>query len=65
MRTKINTELIAKYIKDNGLTVKAFCKQCDISVNTFYRIMNGKNIKLVSLGRIVKAMGICSYQIFK
>ncbi len=61
----INAGLIKEYIKANKLTVKEFCKQCKISVNTYYKIINGKNCDLVMLYRITKKLGIFIHDIFK
>lgn len=37
----INTDLIKRYIRDNNLTIKEFCKKCDITYSSYLRIMKG------------------------
>ena len=54
----VNVALITEYIKTNHLTKKEFCKQCEISTSTFYKIMEGKNFNLISLFRIAKRMNV-------
>lgn len=50
----LNTKMITDYITTNHLTKREFCKQCKISITTFYRIMKGKNFNLIALFRIAK-----------
>lgn len=59
MQTTIKTELITNYIKQNGLTIKEFCKLCNISQNSYYRIMNGKtNIRILTFYRILVKINV-------
>lgn len=51
-------EIIEEYISANKLTKKEFCKQCGISISTFYRIMNGKDYYVISLYRIAKKLNM-------
>lgn len=64
MNKKMNVNLITEYIAANQLTVKEFCKQCQISTSTYYRIMSGKDCNLLSLFHIAKAMNIPLQQFF-
>ncbi len=64
MNDKLNIQIIEKYIKTNNLTKKEFCKQCNISTSTFYRIMQGKDFNLLSLFRIAKKMNVPIHQFF-
>ena len=41
-KVTINTQIIDKFIKENSLTKKEFCKMCDISLSTLYNIYDGK-----------------------
>ncbi|MCI8596421.1 MAG: helix-turn-helix transcriptional regulator [Clostridia bacterium] len=61
----INVELIKQYIKENKLSVKEFCKQCKVSVSTYYKIINGKNFDLIYLYRIAKRLHLSIHEIFK
>lgn len=61
----INTKLILEYIQINNLTMKEFCKQCNISIATFYRIIKHKNFKLISLFRIAKKIQAPVHTLFK
>ena len=54
MKVKIKTELITNYIIHNDLSIKEFCRQCGISQNTYYRIMNGQtNIRIITMYKIL------------
>lgn len=54
MKVNIKTELITNYIKLNNLTIKEFCKRCQISQKTYYRIMHGEtNIRISSMYKIL------------
>ncbi len=64
MKDKLNVEIIEEYIKTNNLTIKDFCKQCNISISTFYRIMHGKDFNLLSLFRIAKKINVPIHEFF-
>lgn len=54
MATKVNTELIDNYRKENNLTVKQFCKKCDITKYAYYKFMKSQlNIPISILYNIV------------
>lgn len=42
MSTKVKTEVIDKYRKENNLTVEQFCKKCNISKNAYYKFMKSQ-----------------------
>ncbi len=65
MKEIVNTKLISDYIKNNNLTKKEFCKQCNISKSTFYKIMAGKNYYLIALFKIAKKMGVKIHYLIK
>ncbi len=65
MNEQLDVEKITEYIKENGLTKKEFCKQCNISPSALYRITHGKNFNLISLFRIAKRMNVPIHQFFK
>ena len=54
---QVNVQQIRSYMKENGLTVKAFCARCGISPSLYYRIIRGQNCNLKALFKIAKAMG--------
>lgn len=59
MRQLVNVDLIKEHIKTNNLTKREFCKQCNISVSTLYKILQGKtNFDLVFIFRIAKSMKV-------
>lgn len=62
---KINYKIIEEYITANQLTITEFCKQCEISTSTYYRIMRGKDFTLISLFRIAKRMNRKIYTFFE
>ncbi|MBQ7797942.1 MAG: hypothetical protein IJ371_02340 [Clostridia bacterium] len=64
MTKYINTQLIEKYIKDNNLSMTAFCKKCKIGLDTFYKIMLNKNVMTSSLYKISKCMNVEFSKIF-
>lgn len=39
MKPKFNTEIVKNYIKEKGLTVKQFCKLCNISYYNYLQFM--------------------------
>ena len=58
-KTFINTELIKKYINQHKLTIKQFCKFCDIKYYHYRQLMLGDgNIKGEVLFRISKITNI-------
>lgn len=63
MENLIRTDLIVNYMNENGLSKTQFCKLCKISVSTFNRILNGENIRLISLFRIAKTMKVKLHQL--
>ena len=62
----INTNLIKKYIKDNNLTTKEFCKKCDITYSSYLKIMKSKikrfkpiyNVSIVLNVKLKELLGI-------
>ncbi len=64
IKLKVNTEFILNYIKENNLTKKEFCRQCGISPSTLNSILNGNNIKLSSLKKLITKLNASFYQIF-
>lgn len=52
---RFRTEPIADYIKQNNLTIKEFCKRCEISSGTYYKFMSGTtDINIRIIYRILK-----------
>ncbi|MCI8412988.1 MAG: helix-turn-helix transcriptional regulator [Clostridia bacterium] len=64
MNDKVNFRIITDYITANHLTKKEFCKQCNVSISTFYRIAHGKNFDLHSLFKMAKRMNIAFHLLF-
>lgn len=61
----INVDMILQYIKMNRLTKKEFCKQCQISTSTFYKITRNENFHLIALFKIAKNMDVKVSQLIK
>ncbi len=64
MDKQLKTEIITEYICSHRLTKKEFCKQCKISIPTFYRVMQNKNIKLITLIKIARKINLPIYKFF-
>lgn len=65
MKNDIKTELIEKYIKDNNLSMTAFCKKCKIGLSVYKKIMSGSlKIRINSIVKIVKVLNIEIKDIF-
>lgn len=62
---RINAQLILNYIKENKLTKRKFCKQCNISLYSFYKIIHDKNFNILYLFRVAKRLGIHVCEFFK
>lgn len=60
-----NTQIISDYIKKNNLTQKDFCNKCNISINTYKKIITGKNFRLLSLYKIAKVINIPFHNFLK
>lgn len=55
----INTELILDYMKDNGLSKAAFCRQCKISTGTLQKLLSGNyKINVIVLFKIARVLNI-------
>lgn len=65
IRDKYNTELILEYIDNRNLTKKEFCLQCKMSMSVFYNILNQMDVKLMSVFKIAKCMGVPIHMLFK
>ena len=65
MYDKLNTKLIFDYIKNNNLTKTKFCRQCKISTSTFYKIISGKDFRLIALIKMAKIMNLKLSQFFE
>ena len=64
MGNDVNVSLIEKYMKDNSLTLTAFCAKCGISLKTLKNVMENKNFALTSLFKIAKTMKVNLSQLF-
>lgn len=64
MTKYINTQLIENYIKENNLSITAFCRKCRIGLKTFYKIMLNNNVMTSSLYKIAKCINIKFSEIF-
>ena len=66
MKKLIKTELIMNYIKNNNLTKKEFCKQCNISIYILNKILNYKtNIRITAFIKIAELLKIHMYELLE
>lgn len=61
---KINSKMITDYIAENQLTKKAFAEKSTISVKTLNSILGQKNVSLVAIFKVAKAMEKNMYELF-
>ena len=60
----VKTELIEKYLRDNNLSKRKFCKICKISTSTLNKIMNDDgHFRLTALFKIARVLGIYVHQL--
>lgn len=64
MGNGVNVGIISNYISQNNLTISKFCKECDISPSTYYRIMQGRDISLLTFAKIAKYMNLGFWQLY-
>ena len=57
-KARIDTDLLERYMKDNNLSLSAFCKACDISKSTFYFLKKGGNCLAPTIVKIAVATKI-------
>lgn len=60
----INTKLIISYLKDNNLSIRKFCKLCQISSSTYGRIMGKGNCRINAVFKIARVLNIRACQMF-
>lgn len=61
----INSQKVYDYMKANHLTRNEFCKQCGISINTFYAVLKQKNVRLTSIVKIARTMNVRIHELFR
>lgn len=61
----INFKIIKKYIKNNNLTIIKFCKLCNISTGTYYKLKHKKDFYITSLFKIDRIIKIGIHNYFK
>lgn len=54
----INVKLIKKYIKENNLTIKKFCKKCEISYYTYLKMMKNTLTKFRPVYNVAVVMRV-------
>jgi len=60
MINKIDVEKIVVYMEQNNFSKITFCKKCNLSVQTFNKILKGeKGYRLTALFKIARELG-CS-----
>ena len=59
------TDLIDKYMAENGLSKKEFCEEIDISVEALEKLYDiDLNITVLSLFKIARRLNIRIYELF-
>lgn len=56
-KKEMQIQAMYDYMEKNRLTKRAFCKQCGIGTDTFNRMIDGSECKLLTLLRVARAMG--------
>ncbi|MBQ7466444.1 MAG: helix-turn-helix transcriptional regulator [Clostridia bacterium] len=59
---KLKIHFIYDYMEKNHLSKRQFCKICNISYSTLYRILNHGRLKATTLIRLVTILGITANQ---
>ena len=60
MINKIDVEKIVVYMEQNNFNKTTFCKKCNLSVQTFNKILKGeKGYRITALFKIARELG-CS-----
>ena len=60
----IKLNMINEYIIKNNLTIKEFCKKCNISCSIYYKIVNNRcNFRLNALFKIARELKVNVWQI--
>lgn len=57
-RKEMQIQAVRDYMEKKRLTKRAFCKQCGIGTDTFNRMIDGSECKLLTLLRVARAMGM-------
>lgn len=52
-----NTKLIDRYLEENHLTKKEFCKKCGISLYTLDSFYKSRDIDIIQFFRVFKVLG--------
>jgi len=61
----MNTQLILDYMAEHKLTKKEFAKKCGISVRSLNSILQGKNVLLIRVVAVAKAMRMRLCELFR
>ena len=65
MKSEVNSKLILEYRKANRLTIKEFCKKCNISAPTYYKLLKyGNDYQITTLFNIARAMNVSISELF-
>ena len=54
---KVQVEIIDNYRKEHSLTIRQFCKKCGISLQSYYKFINGQlHIRITVFLKILRTM---------
>ncbi len=64
-KNSVNTNMIIRFMKNEKLTKKEFCKRCGIGIKTLNKILNGQdNVRVIAIYKITIVMGINMSQLY-
>ncbi len=65
MNNTIKVEIIKKFMMENKISKRKFCKMCKISFSTLNKIMSkDDNFRITTLFKIARVIKIQVYQMF-
>lgn len=65
MRNRLNIEGILRFMKENHLSQKEFCKQCGFSLGVLHKMLKKQmNFRITALYKLQKRMGVPMRDLF-
>lgn len=60
-----NYKVMQDYIKENNMTIKKFCEECNISYSQYRRILNDDNVYISALFRVSRFLKVPFCEMFR